>query len=112
MERDHVANFVCTIRAVTNGDETLIYRYMKLGEETEVSKLVSRVFNQCIAPNYSQEGIQEFESHVDPDLIASRTQADHFVLVAELNGGLVGIIQLRNYSLELADIVYTKGQVP
>ena len=76
----------------------MIYRYMKPGEETYVSKLISRVLNRYVAPNYSQEGIKEFESYIIPDLITDRTRSDHFVLVAELEGNLVGAIEVRSLS--------------
>ena len=69
---------------------------MKAGGEVEVCSLVTRVFNEFVAPLYSPEGIKEFFRYADPALLSSRTRDNHFVLVAELQGQIVGAIEVRN----------------
>ena len=77
--------------------KNLIYRAMKPGEENEVCSLVTRVFKSFVAPQYSQEGIDEFLRYAAaPKAMVTRIQANHFVLVAELNGSIVGMIEVRD----------------
>jgi ribosomal protein S18 acetylase RimI-like enzyme len=75
------------------------YRLMKPGEENEVCELVSRVFNEFIAPGYAQEGVQEFLSYAQPEYLLSRSQQpNRFVLVALAREEIVGMIEVRDNS--------------
>ncbi len=67
------------------------------GEETEVCDLVSRVFNEFVAPGYAQEGIQEFFKYVKPESLLTRFQANHIFLVAVVGDKIVGVIEIRDY---------------
>jgi predicted GNAT family N-acyltransferase len=81
------------------GDEEpkdIVYRTMQPGEEKTACSLVSRVFNSFVAPQYSQEGVDEFLKFADPDAMAARTQANHLVIVAETNSDIVGMIEMRD----------------
>lgn len=74
------------------------YRLMKTGEEERVIDLVSRVFYQFVAPLYSDEGVTEFMKFADAFALAERIKGNSFVQVAELNGEIIGIIEIREYS--------------
>ncbi len=81
----------------------LTYRLMEPGEETRVSDLVTRVFDEYVAPDYSAEGVREFLRYVDPNLLAQRSRANHFVLlafasIAPVGPALAGIIELRDWN--------------
>ncbi len=81
----------------------LTYRLMELGEEARVSDLVTRVFNEFVAPDYSAEGVREFLRYADTNLMAQRSQANHFVLLAFAGMALVGadlagMIELRDWN--------------
>ena len=75
-----------------------VIRRMKLGEEEQVCHLVRQVFNEFVAPLYTQEGVEEFLKYVDPDLMAKRTRNNHFVMLAEEDGNLVGAIEVRDFN--------------
>jgi uncharacterized damage-inducible protein DinB len=45
---------------VSQMEEPVIYRSMRLGEEVEICDFVKCSFDQFVAPDYSQEGIDEF----------------------------------------------------
>lgn len=77
---------------------SIIYRPMKHEEETEICDFVCEVFNEFEAPEYSQEGIEEFLKYVQPDLLLQRSQANHFVLVASIEEKIVGMIEIRNHA--------------
>jgi GNAT superfamily N-acetyltransferase len=77
-------------------DRTVIYRAMKAGEEQQVCDLVVLVFTEFVAPLYSPEGVQEFLTYAaDPGQLRDRLQANHFVLVAEIQGRFAGAIEVR-----------------
>jgi predicted GNAT family N-acyltransferase len=73
-----------------------VYRQMRTGEEQAVADLAARVFNHVVAPHYADEGVQEFLRYASADRLRDRLQADHFVLVAEERGELVGLIEVRH----------------
>ena len=63
-----------------------------------VCALVTRVFNEFVAPDYSDDGVEEFLKYVEPNSLLARSQEDHFVLVATLLEEVVGMIEVRHYS--------------
>ncbi len=75
----------------------VIYRAIKAGEEQQVCDLVVRVFTESVAPLYSPEGVQEFLTYAaHPSHLRERLGANRFVLVAELQGRIVGAVEVRN----------------
>jgi ribosomal protein S18 acetylase RimI-like enzyme len=76
--------------------ESVRYRPMKPGDEVQVSNLVARSFNEFIAPGFSEEGIEEFFKYANHRAIVKRSEAgDHFVIVAETDGVIVGMIEIK-----------------
>ena len=71
---------------------------MKPGEEDQVCHLVREAFNEFVAPLYTQKGVEEFLRYVDPDLMAKRARSNHFVMLAEVGGNLIGAIEVRNFN--------------
>jgi GNAT superfamily N-acetyltransferase len=78
-------------------DHSVNYRVMKPGEEGQVIDLVSGVFYQFVAPLFSDEGVTEFMKHADPLALAERIKGDQFVNVAESDGEIIGIIEIREH---------------
>lgn len=74
----------------------LTIRPMRSGEEAAVIALVARVFDETVAPHYSEAGVQEFYGYAAPEPLAARLQSDHFILVAEQGDALVGMIEMRH----------------
>jgi GNAT superfamily N-acetyltransferase len=75
---------------------SVVYRSMRPGEEEAVADLASRVFNEFVAPGYSDDGVQEFLRYATAEQLLQRSEAGHFVLVAEEEGELVGLIEVRH----------------
>ena len=73
-------------------------RLMKHGEESIACRLAVEVFNEFVAPHYSQEGVSEFRRYIEPDLMSKRVKSDHFVLLAEMDDRLVGIIEVMDFN--------------
>ena len=68
-------------------------REMNPGEERSVCELVSQVFHEYVAPDYGQEGIEEFFRFADPDAMNKRMQSGGFVLVAYQADILAGMLE-------------------
>lgn len=79
-------------------DFQIEYRRMKHGDERQVFNFISGVFNQFVAPEYSQEGIDGFMKYIQPDALAIHIERDHFGIIANLRAEIIGIIVLRNDS--------------
>ena len=71
------------------------FRPLNPGDEVEVCNLVARSFNQFIAPGFSEDGIEEFFRYANPRELVKRSLGNHFMVVAEADGGLAGIIEIR-----------------
>ena len=76
---------------------TIVIRKIEPGEEQQVCNLVKRVFYEFVAPLYEVDGVEEFLSYIDPDRMVYRLINNHFVLIAEKDGKLLGAIEIRNY---------------
>ncbi|MCU7853729.1 MAG: hypothetical protein KZQ80_16100 [Candidatus Thiodiazotropha sp. (ex Monitilora ramsayi)] len=63
--------------------EPIAYQEMAAGEESAVCQLVAGIFNEYVAPDYGQDGIDEFFRFADPDAMKERKLAGGFVLVAK-----------------------------
>ena len=72
-----------------------VYRAMIPGEEAAVYALVSDCFMQFVAPDYRPEGIEAVLEYASPKRMAERVEFDGFVLVAEREGRLAGMIEMR-----------------
>jgi predicted GNAT family N-acyltransferase len=91
-------------------DQTVIYRAMKAGEERDVCRLVARVFADFVAVLYSPQGVREFLAYAaDFDQLRERLQANHFVLVAETQGRIVGAIEVRN--CDHISLLFVEGEL-
>jgi len=68
----------------------------KEGEEKEISAMIQAVFNEFVAPCYSLEGINEFNSFILPDRLAERVKTgDEFIITAKDAGKIVGVIGIK-----------------
>ncbi|RJP35378.1 MAG: GNAT family N-acetyltransferase [Actinobacteria bacterium] len=77
----------------------IAFREMAAGDEQGVSALIEEVFNEFIAPDYAPGGIEEFKKHIVPeDLLRRHERGDSFILLAEEDGELVGVIDVRDGS--------------
>ena len=79
-------------------DIPIEYRRMKPGDEDSVHNFISGVFNQFVAPEFSQEGVDEFMKYVQPDALAGHLKADHFGIIANSASDIIGVIVVRNHN--------------
>ena len=79
-------------------DIPIEYRKMRQGEESLIFRFVSRVFNEFVAPEFSQEGIDEFMKYIRPDELTIHIRKNHFILIAEFSSEIIGVIAVRDYN--------------
>ena len=79
-------------------DIPIVYRELRQGEEELIFRFVSRVFNQFVAPEYSQEGIIEFMKYIQPDQFTVHIRKNHFILIAEYSSEIIGLIAVRDHN--------------
>ncbi len=77
-------------------DTQVKYRRMADGEESAVIELVLRTFDEFVAPEFSQEGIDEFKKYASADELKGRVENGDTVLVAEALKTITGIIEIRD----------------
>jgi ribosomal protein S18 acetylase RimI-like enzyme len=75
----------------------LTFREIKSGEETKACQLVMDSFSEFVAPDYSEEGLNEFLKYLSPQLMQTRLANNHFVIAALDEGAFAGVIEVRNY---------------
>ncbi len=75
-------------------------RIRELAEDgiAEAHALVSSVLNEFVAPLYSDEGISEFRSFIEPLNLLEWLRANNFILTAEIDGEMVGVIGIRDWN--------------
>ena len=71
---------------------------MQPGEEVGVIDLVSKVFNEFVAPLYSPEGVLEFMKYLCEDELAQRIRSGNFVLLAKSGVDIIGVAEVRDNS--------------
>lgn len=71
-------------------------RLMRQDEVKAVCSLVMDVFMEFIAPLHDASGIAGFSNYANPASMTAR-QNHHFVLVAEVDRRIVGVVEMRDY---------------
>jgi GNAT superfamily N-acetyltransferase len=78
--------------------EQVQIRPLRPDEYQEVSDLVLRVFDLDVARLYIAEGIEVFHSYSQAAAMRERAGSGHTILVAELEGRLVGAAEVRDFN--------------
>lgn len=71
-------------------------RQPKSGEEIVVCNIVARSFNEFIAPEFTEEGIEEFFKYANPREFKRRSDSGYFSLIAESDSDIVGVVEINN----------------
>lgn len=70
-------------------------------EESEVTKagdLVATVFDEFVAPHFSEIGIAQFKSFIEPSNLTEMLRGNSFILVAEVETEVIGVLGMRDWS--------------
>jgi len=77
----------------------MTFEDIKTGDVKEVSELVWHVFNEFEAPEYRQEGIEEFKNFISPKNIITHLKTGQFFIIGcKIDDELIGVIAVRDNS--------------
>ena len=77
----------------------LIYRKLNKPDLQEVSELVWRVFNEFEAPEYSDEGIENFRKFIDVEELTNNFNSGKMQFYGcILEGNIIGVIAVRQFN--------------
>jgi GNAT superfamily N-acetyltransferase len=79
-------------------DEQIKIREPESDDIEKALGLVSSVFDEFVAPLFSEEGNSQFKSFIEPSNLEKRLQENGFMLIAEIDRNIVGVIALRDWS--------------
>jgi GNAT superfamily N-acetyltransferase len=74
------------------------YRPLAAHEVQAASHLAAQVFCEDVAPLFPPEGVAAFLQFLAPDELWKRLHHEHFILVAEEDHRLVGLIEMRDHN--------------
>lgn len=74
----------------------------------EARELVASVFEEFIAPGFSPQGVEEFRSFIDAGKLRDRLHSNTFMLSAEIDGEMVGVIAIRDW--EHVSLLFVKDE--
>jgi GNAT superfamily N-acetyltransferase len=75
--------------------EPVEFRAMRPADVPRVSELILRVFNEDVAPDFDAQGVEAFARYADPEALLHRSEHGHIVIVASVQGCIVGVIEFR-----------------
>lgn len=67
------------------------------GKENDVFQLIKNVFDEFVAPDYSQDGNEFFYSYIDPACIIERFNNGNLILTASFGNEIIGMIEVRDW---------------
>ena len=73
------------------------YRLMSADKTVDISQIVNSVFDRSVAPLYTGRGRRNFREYANPEAMSLRVSSDHFVLLAEENDRVAGMIEMRSH---------------
>jgi GNAT superfamily N-acetyltransferase len=75
----------------------IVYRQMRPGEESMVSGLMVRSFDEFIGAGYPRSGVRDFLAYVSTQAIGERLRRQHTILVALDGARIVGAVDIDDY---------------
>jgi GNAT superfamily N-acetyltransferase len=78
--------------------EKIRIRELAVGEIGKAHSLVSSVFDEFVAPLFTDEGISQFKTFIESSNLDKRLQENSFILIAELGDEIVGVIGMRDWT--------------
>jgi GNAT superfamily N-acetyltransferase len=84
--------------AALKNDEPIEYRRIQKSDVNQVSAFIEGVFNQFVAPEFSQDGVDEFMKYIQPDALVNHLSKNYFGIIALVGAEIIGTIVMRDYS--------------
>ena len=78
-------------------DIPIEFRKVIYGDEEQVFDFIKTVFNQFVAPEFTEEGIEEFMKYIQPGALVRHLRKNHFALMASTGSAIIGVIVVRDF---------------
>ena len=75
--------------------DNITVRMMRADEADQVAALILSSFEEFISPDYDEQGVREFRRYAGAEAIRERIGQDHFVMVADVDGTVAGMVEIR-----------------
>jgi len=69
----------------------------KPGEEKQIEEMIRAVYDEFVAPDYSDEGNKHFYEFIIPENISERVGKGHKIFIAKDENHIIGMIELKEY---------------
>jgi GNAT superfamily N-acetyltransferase len=79
-------------------DEQIKIREPESDEIEKALSLVSSVFDEFVAPLFSDEGVSRFKTFIHATNVEKQLGENGFMLIAEIDRNIVGVIAIRDWS--------------
>lgn len=76
--------------------ENIIISSFKIGQEQEISTLIKKIFDEFVAPDFTDEGINFFYKFISALNILQRQTTQNTILTASIDSQIVGVIDTRD----------------
>jgi predicted GNAT family N-acyltransferase len=71
-------------------------RKPNISDASKICSMVNSVFMKCVAPDYSEEGIDFFLKISTPAELIDKMEKGNLVYIAEMKSNIIGVIVTRN----------------
>lgn len=88
----------------------MIIRELKESDIKEAMELVGEVFGKFVAPEYSQQGIDEFHKFIEPEAVKKKMGACELKLWGSFDSEqIVGVIAVKSFAVDIMRGPYWNG---
>lgn len=88
----------------------MIIRELKESDIKEAMELVGEVFNKFVAPEYSQQGVDEFRKFTEPEAVVKKMGASELKLWGGFDDDrIVGVIAVKSFAVDMMRGPYWNG---
>lgn len=70
--------------------------FLQHGEEASVVELILTAFDLFVAPEFAQEGIEEFKKYATVEALAGRLEVESIAITAKQDAKIVGFVEVRD----------------
>jgi len=77
-------------------DTPIEYRRIQKADVNRVSAFIESVFNKFVAPEFSNQGVDEFLKYIQPETLSNHLEKNHFGILASAGARIIGAIVVRD----------------
>ncbi len=78
--------------------QTVINREAEIGDVENIFQLISVCFDEFVAVDYNEDGVNEFYKHINPSTLLERINDGYYTLLALCENRIIGMIQIKAWN--------------